>query len=109
MKQHDSASGAAAVRKKWNKPHNAAEWLELVMNTIFFLCGILAIGCVALITIYMVISGLPAIGQIGIGNFLLGQEWASTAAEPKFGILPFILSSIYGTLGAIIIGIPSAC
>ena len=108
MKQQDSASGAVVVRKKFNKPHNAAEWLELVMNAIFFLCGILAIGCVALITIYMVISGLPAIGQIGIGNFLLGQEWASTAAEPKFGILPFILSSIYGTLGAIIIGIPVA-
>ena len=106
MKQQDTDSGAVIVRKKFNKPHNAAEWLELVMNTIFFLCGILAIGCVALITIYMVISGLPAIGQIGIGEFLLGQEWASTAAEPKFGILPFILSSVYGTLGAIIIGIP---
>ena len=105
MKQQDSASGAIVIRK-FQKPHNAAEWLELVMNAIFFLCGILAIGCVALITVYMVISGLPAIGQIGIGEFLLGQEWASTAAEPKFGILPFILSSVYGTLGAIIIGIP---
>lgn len=105
MKQQDSASGAIVIRK-FNKPHNAAEWLELVMNAIFFLCGILAIGCVALITVYMVISGLPAIGQIGIVDFLFGQEWASTAAEPKFGILPFILSSVYGTLGAIIIGIP---
>ena len=105
MKQQDSASGAIVIRK-FNKPHNAAEWLELVMNAIFFLCGILAIGCVALITVYMVISGLPAIGQIGIVDFLFGQEWASTADEPKFGILPFILSSVYGTLGAIIIGIP---
>ena len=105
MKQQDSASGAV-VRKKFNKPHNAAEWLELVMNVIFFLCGILAIGCVALITVYMVISGLPAIGQIGVVEFLFGQKWASTAAEPFFGILPFILSSVYGTLGAILIGIP---
>ena len=105
MKQQDSASGAIVVRK-FHKPHNAAEWLELVMNAVFFLCGILAVGCVALITVYMVISGLPAIGEIGIVNFLFGQEWASTAAEPKFGILPFILSSVYGTLGAIIIGIP---
>ena len=102
MKQQDSASGAIVVRK-FHKPHNAAEWLELVMNAVFFLCGILAVGCVALITVYMVISGLPAIGEIGIVNFLFGQEWASTAAEPKFGILPFILSSVYGTLGAIII------
>ena len=105
MKQQDSASGAIVVRK-FHKPHNAAEWLELVMNAVFFLCGILAVGCVALITVYMVISGLPAIGEIGIVDFLFGQEWASTAAEPKFGILPFILSSVYGTLGAIIIGIP---
>ena len=85
MKQQDSASGAIVIRK-FNKPHNAAEWLELVMNAIFFLCGILAIGCVALITVYMVISGLPAIGQIGIVDFLFGQEWASTAAEPKFAL-----------------------
>ena len=105
MKPRNSASGAIVIRK-FTKPHNAAEWLELVMNTIFFLCGILAIGCVALITVYMVISGLPAIGQIGIVDFLFGQEWASTAAEPKYGILPFILSSVYGTLGAVIIGIP---
>ena len=55
---------------------------------------------------YLIISGLPAIREIGLINFLFGKEWASTAAEPKFGILPFILSSIYGTAGAIVIGVP---
>ena len=58
------------------------------MNAIFFLCGILAVGCVAVITIYMFLSGLPAIGKIGPLNFLFGTEWASTASEPKYGILP---------------------
>ncbi len=60
------------------------------MNFIFFLCGMLAVGCVVLITVYMVLSGVPAIHKIGLFRFLLGTEWASTAAQPLFGILPFI-------------------
>ena len=87
-------------------PRNAAEWLEAIMNFLFFLCGILAVGCVILISAYMIISGVPAIRQIGLFRFLFGTEWASTAADPKFGILPFLLSSIYGTLGATLIGVP---
>ena len=87
-------------------PRTPAEWLEAMMNFIFFLCGMLAVGCVVLISVYMVISGVPAIHKIGLFRFLLGTEWASTAAEPKFGILPFILTSIYGTAGAILIGVP---
>ena len=101
--------------KKFELPRTPAQWLEAVMNAIFFLCGILAVGCVAVITIYMFLSGLPAIGKIGPLKFLFGTEWASTASEPKYGILPFVLSSIYGTLGASLIvtavellsGIPS--
>ena len=92
--------------KKFELPRTPAQWLEAVMNAIFFLCGILAVGCVAVITIYMFLSGLPAIGKIGPLKFLFGTEWASTASEPKYGILPFLLSSIYGTLGASLIGVP---
>ena len=87
-------------------PRTPADWLEAMMNFIFFLCGMLAVGCVVLISVYMVVSGVPAIHKIGLFRFLLGTEWASTAADPKFGILPFILSSIYGTLGATLIGVP---
>ncbi len=76
------------------------------MNFIFFLCGILAVGCVLLISVYMVLSGVPAIRKIGLFRFLFGTRWASTAADPDYGILPFILSSIYGTLGATVIGVP---
>lgn len=79
---------------------------EKIMNTLFFICGMVAIASVALITVYMVISGLPAIREIGLGNFLFGKVWKSTAAEPQFGILPFILTSVYGTTGAIVIGVP---
>ena len=80
--------------------------IERVMNAIFFICGITAIACVALITVYMVVAGVPAIGKIGLIDFLFGTRWASTADDPAFGILPFILTSIYGTVGAIIIGVP---
>ena len=52
------------------------------------------------------VSGIPAIRQIGLGEFLFGKVWASTAAEPRYGILPFILTSIYGTAGAILLGVP---
>ena len=87
-------------------PRTPADWLEAVMNFIFFLCGMLAVCCVVLISVYMVVSGVPAIHKIGIFKFLFGTKWASTAAEPLFGILPFILSSVYGTLGATILGVP---
>ena len=87
-------------------PRTAAEWLEAIMNFLFFLCGMLAVGCVILISVYMVVSGVPAIHKIGLFRFLFGTQWASTAAEPKFGILSFILSSVYGTLGAALIGVP---
>lgn len=80
--------------------------VEKVMNGLFFACGMMAIMAVLLITGYMVVAGLPAIGEIGVTEFLFGTQWASTAAEPKFGILPFILTSVWGTLGAIIIGVP---
>ena len=72
---------------------------EDIVHGIFLILGLITVGCVLLITVYLIISGLPAIREIGLINFLFGKEWASTAAEPKFGILPFILSSIYGTAG----------
>ena len=80
--------------------------LEKTMNIIFLFCGFFSIACVLFITLYMLISGTPAISKIGIAEFLFGTEWKSTVAEPLFGILPFILTSVWGTLGAIIIGVP---
>lgn len=79
---------------------------ENFVHGIFLVLGLITVGCVFLITVYLVISGIPAIREIGIINFLFGKEWASTAAEPRYGILPFILTSVYGTSGAILIGVP---
>lgn len=79
---------------------------ETVIHGIFLLLGLITVGCVLLITVYLVLSGIPAIRQIGLFAFLLGDTWASTAAQPSFGILPFILTSVYGTAGAILFGVP---
>lgn len=80
--------------------------MEDVVHGVFLFLGLITVGCVLLITVYLVLSGLPAISKIGLGKFLFGSEWASTAAEAKFGILPFILTSVYGTCGVILIGVP---
>ena len=79
---------------------------ENIVHGIFLLLGLVTIGCVLLITVYLVISGIPAIREIGLTDFLLGDTWASTAAQPLYGILPFILTSVYGTVGAIAVGVP---
>ncbi len=80
--------------------------VEDVIHGLFLVMGLIAVGCVLMISVYLIIAGLPAIRKIGLIDFLFGEKWASTAAEPKFGILPFILTSIYGTAGAIVLGVP---
>ncbi len=80
--------------------------LENTMHGLFLVLGLITVACVLLITVYLVISGIPAIRKIGLIPFLFGKVWDSTAAEPSFGILPFILASIYGTAGAILLGVP---
>ena len=68
--------------------------------------GLITVGCVLLITVYLIAAGIPAVREIGLISFLFGKRWASTAAEPSFGILPFILTSVYGTAGAMLLGVP---
>ena len=82
------------------------QFTETLIHGIFLIFGLVTVGCVLLITLYLVLSGIPAIREIGLWNFLLGKTWASTAADPSFGILPFILTSVYGTAGAILLGVP---
>ena len=80
--------------------------LENIVHGIFLILGLITVACVLVITVYLVVSGIPAIREIGLIYFLFGEKWASTSAEPAYGILPFILTSIYGTAGAIAIGVP---
>ena len=88
------------------KQNNNNKVIEMVIHIVFLLLGLVAVGFVLLITVYLIISGIPAIRQIGLFDFLFGTKWASTNTEPEFGILPFILTSVYGTAGAILLGVP---
>ena len=82
--------------------------IEGLIHLVFLLCGIVAVAFVLLISIYLILSGLPAIREIGLVKFLLGRVWdpTNTTTGAQYGILPFILTSVYGTAGAIVIGVP---
>ena len=104
-----------AVESITNPPHTperssyrARKTVEQIIHLIFLLCGIVAVAFVLLISIYLILSGLPAIRQIGLSQFLLGRVWdpTNTTTGALYGILPFILTSVYGTAGAIVIGVP---
>lgn len=83
-----------------------AKVVENFVHGVFLILGLITVGCVLLISVYLIISGIPAIKEIGLVNFLFGKEWLPAQKEPKFGILPFILTSVYGTAGAVLIGTP---
>lgn len=80
--------------------------IENAVHGVFLILGLVTVAAVLMITVYLIVSGIPAIGKIGLTDFLFGRKWASTAAAPSYGILPFILTSIYGTAGAILLGVP---
>lgn len=103
----DSHVNKKGAGMKQNKKHTAKP-IEAIVHGVFLVAGLITVGCVLLITVYLIISGLPAIKEIGLIPFLFGKVWASTAktTEPSFGILPFILTSVYGTCGAIVLGVP---
>ncbi len=103
MKRIPKGEGQTGIAPK-TKSIRAA--FEKGMNVLFFLCGAVAVLFVLFISVYLIVSGIPAIREIGLADFLFGQVWKSTAKEPQFGILPFILTSVYGTAGAIIVGVP---
>lgn len=85
---------------------NKIKLFETAIHGIFLVLGFVTVMSVLLISIYLIISGIPAIQKIGLSDFLFGAVWAPTRQDPKFGILPFILTSIYGTAGAIVLGTP---
>ena len=84
------------------------DFFENLIHGIFLIAGLITIAAVLVISIYLIISGLPAISQIGLKNFLFGKTWNPTGVNPQYGILPFILTSVYGTCGAILFGTPLA-
>ncbi len=97
-------AASAAVTKARKGRRLSAKAAERTMQILFTLCGLVAVGFVLLISVYLIISGLPAIREIGLGDFLFGKVWA--AGQNQYGILPLILTSVYGTAGAVVIGVP---
>lgn len=79
---------------------------ENIVRLIFTLCGFLSVAFVIIITVFLTVSGLPAIKEIGFFRFISGKVWSPTSSDPKYGILPFILTSFAGTIGAILLGVP---
>ena len=102
-KSRGSNGGPASGRKR-----SGREAMELCFHLLFLLCGVVVVAFVLFISLYLIVAGLPAIREIGLVNFLFGKTWAPTATtvEPSYGILPFILTSVYGTAGAVLIGVP---
>ena len=103
LEEHVLFQGREKSMKNATRSKNA---FEKFMSGLFMACGLIAIAFVLFITGFLVYKGGPAIFEIGLVDFLFGTKWASTAAEPSYGILAFILTSVYGMVGAIIIAVP---
>jgi phosphate transport system permease protein len=85
---------------------NIIKLREKLMSAVFLVAALASILAVGLICFFLLVNGLPAMGEIGVFKFLLGREWSPTDIPPVFGILPMIVGSLYVTAGAIIIGVP---
>ena len=94
--------------KNRDKKRGARGAVEFFMRALFLVCGLVAVAFVLVISVYLIISGIPAIREVGLFEFLGGADWdpANKSGSPAFGILPMILTSVYGTAGAIVIGVP---
>lgn len=78
--------------------------MEKAVEIFFLLLACVSIVAVVIICIFLFANGLPAVFEIGAGNFLFGKQWRP--GENKFGIFPMIVGSIYATVGAVLIGVP---
>ena len=108
MPKNDPAAAQEQAAERIDSKHRAKDALENFMRALFLICGLVAVAFVLVISIYLIVSGIPAIREVGLFNFLGGTNWdpANKSGNPSYGILPMILTSIYGTAGAIIIGVP---
>lgn len=108
MPKNDPAAAQEQAAERIDSKHRAKDALENFMRALFLICGLVAVAFVLVISIYLIVSGIPAIREVGLFNFLGGTNWdpANKSCSPSYGILPMILTSIYGTAGAIIIGVP---
>ena len=107
VKASKEKNAATAAPERIDSRRGVKDVMETVMRAVFVVCGLVAVGFVLVISVYLIISGIPAIREVGLWDFLSGTTWEpANKTEPSFGILPMILTSIYGTAGAIVIGVP---
>lgn len=97
---------SSAVRKRDNVLRTLAKASDRVMATFFVICGFASIALVVIITAFLVSSGVPAIHEVGFKDFMFGKVWTPTSENAQFGILPFILSSFYATIAAVVLSVP---
>lgn len=98
------SKAATKTEIKRNSARKGKRVCEKAVHAVFLFTGLTSALCVALITLYLIFSGTPAIREIGLSRFLFGKVWEPQSGE--YGILPFILTSLYGTAGAVVIGVP---
>ena len=104
LPREDAGSSPRKSESPRRKLRGGLRKAEVVMQGVFLVFGLIAVAFVLLISIYLIISGIPAIREVGLFNFLFGDTWS--ARNDQYGILAMILTSIYGTAGAIVIGVP---
>lgn len=81
------------------------KYKEQLMHAVFLISACISIAAVVTICVFLFANGVPAIAEIGVSDFILGQKWKPL--ENQFGIFPMIVGSIYVTAGAILIGVPT--
>ena len=79
---------------------------ESFMKVVFIVCTLASILALGLILYFIFSNSIPTINKIGFKEFVTGMKWKPTSGDPKYGILPMIVASIYATFGAIVIGVP---
>ncbi len=77
---------------------------ETLMQIVFLLTACVSIAAVVLICVFLLINGIPTMGEIGVFNFLFGTQWKPSIG--RYGIFPMIVGSLYVTAGALILGVP---
>lgn len=85
---------------------NKKSIVEMIAKSIFLLCAVVAILAVLSITVYMILKGTPALGRVGVTDLLFETVWKPTADPASYGIFYIILTSIFGTAAAVVIGVP---
>ena len=110
LSKEAGAKVKTAAKTAKNKKSGARGALEFTMKALFLICGLVAVGFVLIISVYLIVSGIPAIREVGLLEFLGGTDWdpANRSGDPSFGILPMIVGSLLLSVSALLLSWPLA-